>query len=101
MAAPYFTPKVLNKTVTTAGTRVQITTGSPTPCRSVTFQANSANTGAIFIGDSSVSSTVYGVRLAAGSSYSIGNDLNDNKLDLSTFWVDSSVNAEGLSIFYF
>src|SRR5258708_13427373 len=44
------------QTVATAGTRVQLTNTS-VPCKKVTIQANLANTGAIYVGDSTVSAS--------------------------------------------
>ena len=75
-------------TVTTAGTEVQLATNS---CLSITIKAKSTNTGLIFVGfDNTVSSTT-GFILSAGEpvSYAIS---NTNKI-----WIDSSVNAEGIS----
>lgn len=96
----YFTPKVTNVTVAAAGTRVQLTSSSPTPCRSIIIQANSGNTGDIYIGGVTVSSSVYGIRLTKGSSITISNDLNDAKIDLSGFYIDAGTSADGISILY-
>lgn len=76
-------------TVTTAGTRVEII-GSATPIQSVTIKALAANTGAIYVGNSGVTSS-NGFALAKGDTVSL--DL----VDLSTIWIDCSVNGEGVT----
>ena len=77
-----------NKTsVTTAGTRVQMPTFA---CQSVTVKALVANTGLIYIGGSTVSST-NGFQLSAGDSVSM--DISN----VNVLYIDSSVNGEGVS----
>ncbi|SRR5258708_6160052 len=98
---PTFAPHTLNVTITSAGTRQQVTTTSPTGARLMFIQANSGNGGNLFIGGSTVSSTVYGVKLAAGASISIGNDGYDAKLDLSQIYADTSNSGDGFSVLYF
>lgn len=75
-------------TVTTAGTRVVL--AASTTVKSVTIKALAANTGTIYVGDSSVAST-NGFQLAAGDTVSL--DLNN----LNTVNIDSSVNGEGVT----
>ena len=76
-------------TVTTAGTRVQLPSF---PCRLVTVIAKRTNTGYIYASpDNLVSSTVYGVELAAKDSFDF-EVANANQI-----WIDSSVNGEGIS----
>ena len=59
---------------TTAGTRTQMTN---VPCRSVTITALLNNTGKIYIGNESVTTTVFGAELLAGGSVTIPvNNLN-------------------------
>ena len=77
------------KTVTTAGTRVALV-GSSTSCAAVIIRALSANTGTIYVGDSSVSSS-NGHTLSAGES--VGLAIND----LASVYIDSSVNGEGVT----
>lgn len=81
---------VLNgkKTVTTAGTRVVL--ASSTVAKSVTIKALTANTGTIYVGDSSVSAS-NGYALAAGDSVSL------DIANLTTVNIDSSVNGEGVT----
>lgn len=95
-----FAPNQLNVTVTNAGTRVQFTTTAKTFARLVILQANSGNGGNLFIGNSLVSSSVYGVKLPASGTFSFGNDGYDAKFDLSTFYADTSNNGDGFSVFY-
>jgi hypothetical protein len=81
-------------TVGTAGTRQRVTT-TPTPVRGIRFESDDGNTGAIFIGDSTVSATAYGLRLA-----SAGNNSDWIKFDgqtpgeLADFYVDVATNGE-------
>jgi hypothetical protein len=76
------------KTVTTAGTRVAL--ASSQAVKSVTIKALSANTGVIYVGDSSVSSA-NGLQLLAGESISL------DIANLNTVNLDSSVNGEGVT----
>lgn len=85
-----------NKTVTTAGTRVQLSTAY-VPCVSITITANSANTGIICAGGSAIvatSSGRTGVPLSAGDT-AIIEIVNLNKL-----YLDSTVSGEGVSYYY-
>lgn len=75
--------------VTTAGTRVQIS-GSSIPIRSVCFKANHADTGKIYVGNVGVSSA-NGYELVADVSVCL--DVNN----LNLVYIDSSVNGEGVS----
>jgi len=77
-----------NKTVTTAGTRVQLVASS-TPVSSCCIKAKSTNTGIIYVGNSTVDSNSY--RL--GASEEICLDLNDAQ----DVYLDSSVNGEGVT----
>ena len=75
--------------VVTAGTRVQIS-GSSVPIRSVCIKALTANTGKMYVGTSSVSSS-NGYELPKDLSVCL--DVND----LNLIWVNSSVNGEKVS----
>jgi hypothetical protein len=79
-----------HKTVTTAGTPVQLTS---TDFRAyvVTIKALAANTGDIYIGDGNVSN-LNGFVLDAGEEVTIFVDNVDTDV-----YVDSSVNGEGVS----
>jgi len=74
------------KTVTTAGT-AEALAGS-TSCKSVTVRAEIDNTGYIYVGNSGVDST-NGYLLEAGDTVSL------DIANLSTVYIDSSVNGEG------
>lgn len=77
------------KTVTTAATRVALAT-TQTIQSGVWIKALAANTGVIYVGNSSVAST-NGLALAAG-------DLIFLRVDnLATVYLDSSVNGEGVT----
>lgn len=81
------------RTVTTAGTRVQLHT-SRVDCKWVIVQALSANTGAVAVGDSTVvaaSGTERGVVLLPLDAVKLPID------DPSKLWVDSRVSGEGVS----
>jgi hypothetical protein len=91
------------KNVTTAGTRVQLTT-TDTITSSVIIQAKNSNTGTIYVGDSTVSST-QGLELSPGESIAFtGDNRNEGQADelvLSDIWLDSSVNGEGVQWAYY
>lgn len=76
------------KTVTTAGTRVALATTQTV--KSVTIKALNANTGTIYVGNSTVAST-NGLELLAGDT------VNMDIADLATVYIDSSVNGEGVT----
>ena len=77
------------KTVTTAGTRVALAT-TQAITSGVKIKALSANTGSIFVGNSSVSSS-NGFVLKASEEVFL------EIANLATVYLDSSVNGEGVS----
>lgn len=77
-------------TVTTAGTQVQL---SSNECKSITVKALITNTGKIYVGGSDVDST-NGFELNAGESMSIEISNTDK------VWIDSSIDAQGVSYIY-
>lgn len=82
--------------MTTAGTRVALASSS-TPARQVFITALSGNTGTVCVGGSTVVaslSTRTGVPLDAGDSVAL------DIADLSSVYVDSTVNGEGVSFMY-
>lgn len=83
-------------TVTTAGTRVSIyTQTSPmTLYRVVRIEADKANTGDIYVGDVSVSSSRYTAKLTAGQSFTI----SASHIDPARIYVDTSVNASKVQL---
>jgi hypothetical protein len=78
-----------NRNVTTAGTRVTLTAGSTT-AKGVTICAKTTNTGNVFVGDSSVSSST-GRILIPGECQSLA------IANLQTVNLDSAVNGEGVT----
>ena len=62
-------PAQANKTVTTAGTRVALADNTVL-IRTMVIQADEGNSGSVLVGDSSVSSSVFGVEITAGNSES-------------------------------
>lgn len=74
--------------VATAGTAVQLPNVA---CSEVTIIAKKDNTGSIYVGDSGVSSSVYGAELEAKDSITIR--VNNANL----IWIDASGNGEGIS----
>ena len=99
------TPIHSTVTVTTAATRVQVTADADIKPMSVYFEAAGANTGFIYVGLVTVSSTVYIARLAAGTSFSIGGvpgagRLGGTGIQLSALYVDSSVSGEKVQVTY-
>lgn len=91
------------KTVTTAGTRVQIST-TDTIITTLVVQADPANTGKIYVGDSSVSATQASAELEAGRAFEISPDASgrggQEEYLLSDFWLDSSVSGDKAYISY-
>lgn len=76
-------------TVTTAGSRVQLASNVLTI--GAILEAPSTNTGLIYVGDVTVSSTVFGAELQPGQSTSVALD-NTNRI-----YIDSSVNGDKMS----
>lgn len=90
------------KTVTTAGTRVALSS-SQIFIRNLVIQANPLNSGNIFVGGSNVAST-NGVILTPGASFQIeapemGMGGADD-LDLSDIYIDSAQNNDTVRIAY-
>lgn len=76
-------------TVTTAGTRVQLASNAGS---GFILQAPSTNTGNIYIGGSTVSSSIYGSELQPGQSASVALD-NTNKI-----YIDASASGDKLAV---
>lgn len=81
-----------SQSVTTAGTRVQLS-GSSVPCKRVHIQAKVGNTGSIYVG---------GVTIAAGRGTELfpTASITLNIDDLDNVYLDSSVNGEGVTYTY-
>ncbi len=91
----------ISKTVTTAGTRVQIST-TPLLVRSVIVCGMTGNTGHIYFGGSTVAAA-NGVDLSAGDCTGwvpIASTGGSTAYDLSSVYVDASVSGEGANVTY-
>lgn len=85
----------------TAGTRKALS-ATDVYAYAIRIQASKANTGKIYVGDSTVSSS-NGQELEAGESIVLNNFERPNnllELNLADLYIDSSVNAEGVRIAY-
>ena len=87
--------------IPTSGTRVQVSATEVTTT-SVTFYAADANTGKVFIGDSSVSSTRFIAALDAGESLNISADYygTGQEFDLSDFYIDAATSGDDAHVSY-
>ena len=100
------TPKHSTLTVTTAGTRVQVTSDTAIRPSSAYFEALGSNTGFIYLGLVTVTSEIYIVRLSPGQGFSLAGDSQMNQrlggsgLQLSALYVDSSVSGEKVQMTY-
>ena len=90
-------------TVSAAGTRVTLGSGTALPSKSaawVLIQAKTTNTGRIFIGDSSVSSSSFGVELSALDSLSMPPCEVPNVYDLGHIFIDAADNGDGVTFLF-
>jgi hypothetical protein len=86
------------RSVVTSGTAVTLSASSLL-AESISIEANPGNAGYIWVGGSTVSSAGgVGVRLAAGDVYAL--HPMSAPWDLSTIYIDASVNGEGVSYNY-
>ena len=81
------------KTVSSAGTRVQVTT-TPTPVRRIRFQAPPGNSGITYVGISTVSSSVAGIEFAAAGGSETVDFTEGRPGDLSEFYCDAVTNGD-------
>lgn len=81
-----------SKDVTTAGTRVQLSASS-VACKKVYIQAKVGNTGIIYVGGSTVAS-------GRGIELYPTNTITLTVSNLNLVYIDSSVNAEGVTYTY-
>lgn len=96
---------VINKTVATAGVRVQLSTNT-LYAQAVYFESLDSNLGGIYIGNSTVSATSYMKKLVASGGFSlnaapgarIGAD--GGMIELSQIWIDSSTASQVLCVTY-
>lgn len=84
--------------VTTAGTRVQLSTVS-VPCKKVEICAETDNTGIIVVGGSTVIATIatrQGIPLNAGNTFTVTDVDNLNRI-----WLDAAISGDGVTYAYF
>lgn len=100
------TPTHTTLTVTTAGTRVQCTADTGERPTAIYFEAAKTNTGNIYIGLVTVSSTVYITCLPAGEGFTLSSPRVGNYrsgsagIQLSDIYVDASVSGEKVQMSY-
>lgn len=101
-------PVMIEKTITTAGTRVQVSTDDTILAAAIYCETPRANTGYIYIGGSTVSSSVFFHEFAIGKdTWSMSSPTAGSGgraagccFKLSDLYVDSSVNGEKIKITY-
>src|SRR3990167_8733320 len=88
-------PRHFRQTVTTAGTRVRLTTAHlSTPVMDI--QSESTNTGRIYVGDSQVSSTNCMADLGPVDSLSlVAANYGGTHWDMNDLWIDASTSTDG------
>jgi hypothetical protein len=95
--------KSIAAAVTTAGTQVALAAAG-TMARSCSIQANSSNTGNIFVGGDDVNST-NGVVLEPGQAIELEPPTDAGgmhmDMDLGEIYIDSAVNGEAVRVIYF
>lgn len=87
------------KTVTTAGTRVQVST-TKILAKNVVL-TTPANTGLIYFGDVTVAAAQPGIIIPASSTVKLADLGVDKPVDLSLLYVDAGTSADKLSVAYF
>lgn len=92
--------KSSSSTVATAGTRVALKS-SPTWAAGLLLSAPAANTGVIYIGDSSVDAT-NGYVMAAGDSVSLRDLFGDDDgiVNLASIYVDAALDGDKVTVAY-
>ena len=78
--------------IPTAGTRVQIS-NTARRVLSITFKARNGNTGSIYIGTSTVSSS-NGIELRKNESFTYNFQATGTSAPISDFWVDAATNGD-------
>lgn len=87
------------KTVTTAGTRVQVAS-SKTLAKNLIL-STPANTGVIYFGDVTVAAAQQGITVPPSSQIKLSDLLGDKPIDLNLLYVDAATSGDKLSIAYF
>ena len=84
-----------NINVATAGTRVQFSATRNVFC-SLTVQSDPENANYVYIGDSSVSSSNFFIKLGPGDSLPLISSEGDS-INLQNLWADAAVNDEDVN----
>ena len=90
-------------TVAVAGTAVKLGDGTFITLKAaawVLIQASQNNTGRIFVGDSTVSSSSFGIQLSAGDSVSMPPCLAPNTYNLDNIFVNAENNGDLVTFLY-
>jgi len=89
------------KTVTTAGTRVALSTTNIW-ARGLKVAAPAANAGAVFIGDVTVAAS-NGISIAAGTTLSLADftEIEPPTINLASIYVDAATNGDKITFCYF
>ena len=93
-----FKPRCFTKSITTAGTREQLTTAE-IKVPALLIQAKVANTGQVYVGDKGVSSSNAGIELDSGDSFVLSAaefGWEGGLIMLSDIWLDVSVSTDGV-----
>lgn len=92
----------IESNVAAAGSGQQISSSNLTVLSAV-IQAKPGNTGNVFIGGSTVSSSSYGVVLSPGESLSLSKDAlkpSSSGINLAEVYIDAATTSDGVTIFY-
>jgi hypothetical protein len=87
------------QTVTTAGTRVALASARTSACW-VNVQSKTGNTGAIYVGGSTIAAGRGYTLMSQGDGFLLPPVADINMYDLSTIYVDAATNGEGVNILY-
>ncbi len=90
-------------TIATAGTSATLGSGTTLASKAaawVIIQANPTNTGRIFIGDSRVSSSSFGVQMNASDSLDMPPCHAPNVYDLNQIFIDAEDNGDSVTFLY-
>ena len=90
-------------TVTVAGTAVTLGSGTSLTSKAaawVLIQSSSTNVGRIFVGDSSVSSSSFGIAVSAGDSLDMPPCHAANVYDLNQVFIDAENNGDKVTFLY-
>ena len=100
MASGFALRSLVELTVGTAGSSVQVNGGTSLLCFNVIITADNGNSGNMFVGDSNVSSSRFAKRLTPGDSITLGFWSPIPQFELSSVWLDSATNGDGCQIHF-